>query len=80
MTRLEVWSDAENRKVYDRLALGKCQGGRPLLARRMSCSDLSDVLRAVPFFINKKTEAFICGASSKEKLKEWAAGQASKKS
>lgn len=29
----------------------------------------------VPFFYNKKTEKFICGSASYEKLKEWALGK-----
>jgi thiol-disulfide isomerase/thioredoxin len=29
----------------------------------------------VPFFINTKTKKFICGATSYDKLKEWAQGE-----
>ena len=29
----------------------------------------------VPFFLNKKSGKFICGATSYEKLKEWAEGK-----
>lgn len=29
----------------------------------------------VPFFYNKKTDGYICGSTSYEKLKEWALGK-----
>ena len=82
LTRLEVWSNAENRAIYDRMALGKCQGGQPCAALLSESSliggDCGSMLCAVPFFINKKTEKFICGATTKDKLKAWAAADKEK--
>ena len=52
--KLEVWHDAENMQMLQKLDDGKCGG--------------------IPFFFNEKTEKWICGSATLEKLKEWAQG------
>lgn len=52
--RLEVWHNALNYELLQRLDRGRCGG--------------------LPFFVNLRTGAFICGATSFRNLLHWAAG------
>ncbi len=60
ITRLEVWHNSQN-AAYMKDVDKDEKGG--------------SVCGGVPFFYNEKTGKKICGASTYEKLKEWALGK-----
>ncbi len=84
----EVWYDSRNLELLQKLDGGRCVPPR-LSARRSrtsrgragrlsaSASALAPPRRCngVPFFYNKRSKRFICGATTYENLKSWALGQ-----
>eukprot|EP00962_Isochrysis_galbana_P019181 scaffold5586_cov124-Isochrysis_galbana.AAC.5 len=79
----EVWYDSRNLELLQKLDRGRCApappreqfaGNGPLAPALIQALTAPARCNGVPFFYNKKTKQFICGATSYDNLKTWATG------